>query len=80
MNGQPSALVLGDNIFYGHDLQALLHRADARTGGATMFAYHVTDPERYGVVAFDDRQRALSIEEKPKAAEEQLRGHRVVFL
>ena len=63
--GGPSALVLGDNIFYGHDLQALLKRADARTHGATVFAYHVNDPERYGVVAFDDRQRALSIEEKP---------------
>jgi len=67
VGGQPSALVLGDNIFYGHDLQALLRRADARTRGATIFAYHVSDPERYGVVAFDDRQRALSIEEKPKA-------------
>ncbi len=65
VDGQSSALVLGDNIFYGHDLQALLRRADARTQGATVFAYHVNDPERYGVVAFDDRQRALSIEEKP---------------
>jgi glucose-1-phosphate thymidylyltransferase len=67
VNGQPSALVLGDNIFYGHDLQALLKRADARTSGATIFAYHVNDPERYGVVAFDGKQRAMSIEEKPKA-------------
>jgi glucose-1-phosphate thymidylyltransferase len=67
VGGHPSALVLGDNIFYGHDLQALLRRADGRTHGATIFAYHVSDPERYGVVAFDDRQRALSIEEKPKA-------------
>ncbi|MCW5656414.1 MAG: glucose-1-phosphate thymidylyltransferase RfbA [Burkholderiaceae bacterium] len=66
VNGQPSALVLGDNIFYGHDLQALLRRADERPNGATIFAYHVSDPERYGVVAFDDRCRALSIEEKPK--------------
>jgi glucose-1-phosphate thymidylyltransferase len=64
---QPSALVLGDNIFYGHDLQPLLRRADARTGGATVFAYHVNDPERYGVVEFDAARRALSIEEKPKA-------------
>lgn len=63
--GQPSALVLGDNIFYGHDLQGLLHAATARTQGATVFAYHVTDPERYGVVAFDANKRALSIEEKP---------------
>ncbi len=62
----PSALVLGDNIFYGHDLQSLLKRAAARDQGATVFAYHVNDPERYGVVAFDARQRALSIEEKPK--------------
>jgi glucose-1-phosphate thymidylyltransferase len=67
VGGQSSALVLGDNIFYGHDLQALLRRADSRQSGATIFAYHVSNPERYGVVAFDDRQRALSIEEKPKA-------------
>ena len=62
----PSALVQGDNIFYGHDLQHLLGDADAQTGGATVFAYHVQDPERYGVVAFDAHKRALSIEEKPK--------------
>jgi len=62
----PSALVLGDNIFYGHDLVKLMQRADAQTSGASVFAYHVHDPERYGVVAFDDQQRALSIEEKPK--------------
>jgi glucose-1-phosphate thymidylyltransferase len=67
VNGQPSALVLGDNIFYGHGLQGLLHGATARTRGATVFAYHVHDPERYGVVAFDQRRRALSIEEKPSA-------------
>ncbi|MBI5258994.1 MAG: glucose-1-phosphate thymidylyltransferase RfbA [Burkholderiales bacterium] len=64
--GHPSALVLGDNIFYGHDFQTLLHRATARPDGATVFAYHVTDPERYGVVEFDAQRRALSIEEKPK--------------
>ncbi len=63
----PSALVLGDNIFHGHDLQPLLQRADGRSDGATVFAYHVNDPERYGVVAFDAQRRALSIEEKPKA-------------
>ena len=63
----PSALVLGDNIFYGHDFQPLLARAGARTSGATVFAYHVTDPERYGVVEFDAARRAVSIEEKPKA-------------
>jgi glucose-1-phosphate thymidylyltransferase len=65
--GQPSALVLGDNIFYGHDLQGLLLAAGQRTEGASVFAYHVHDPERYGVVEFDARRRALSIEEKPKA-------------
>jgi len=64
--GQPSALILGDNVFYGHDLQVLLRRSDARTRGATVFAYHVSDPQRYGVVAFDRQCRALSIEEKPK--------------
>lgn len=67
VGGAPSALVLGDNIFYGHDLQALIAGADARTSGATVFAYHVGDPERYGVVEFDERRRALSIEEKPTA-------------
>ena len=61
----PSALVLGDNIFYGHDLQHLLGDADAQTGGATVFAYHVQDPERYGVVAFNAKGKASSIEEKP---------------
>lgn len=63
---QPSALVLGDNIFYGHDLQVLLQAANAQASGATVFAYHVQDPERYGVVAFDAQGRALSIEEKPQ--------------
>ena len=63
----PSALVLGDNIFYGHDLVKLLASANARTAGASVFAYHVHDPERYGVVEFDGQQRAVSIEEKPKA-------------
>jgi len=67
VGGQPSALVLGDNIFHGHDLQPMLKRAAARDEGATVFAYHVHDPERYGVVAFDADKRALSIEEKPKA-------------
>jgi glucose-1-phosphate thymidylyltransferase len=67
VGGGPSALVLGDNIYYGHDFAQLLSRADQRTHGATVFAYHVTDPERYGVVEFDARKRALSIEEKPKA-------------
>jgi glucose-1-phosphate thymidylyltransferase len=67
VGNDPSALVLGDNIFYGHDLVKQLHSANERTGGATVFAYHVHDPERYGVVEFDSNQRALSIEEKPKA-------------
>jgi len=62
----PSALVLGDNIFHGHDFQGLLDDADQQTSGATVFAYHVQDPERYGVVAFDSAGKASSIEEKPK--------------
>jgi glucose-1-phosphate thymidylyltransferase len=66
VGGKPSALVLGDNIFYGHDFASLLARAGDRTRGATVFAYHVHDPERYGVVEFDAAKRALSIEEKPK--------------
>jgi glucose-1-phosphate thymidylyltransferase len=65
VGNHPSALVLGDNIYYGHDLVRLLNHADARSQGASVFAYHVHDPERYGVVAFDDAQRAISIEEKP---------------
>jgi glucose-1-phosphate thymidylyltransferase len=65
IGNSPSALVLGDNIFYGHDLQHLLDDADARPDGATVFAYHVQDPERYGVVAFDAAGKASSIEEKP---------------
>ncbi|MRD47248.1 glucose-1-phosphate thymidylyltransferase RfbA [Caenimonas koreensis] len=63
--GSPCALVLGDNIFYGHDLVKLLQAADARQEGATVFAYHVKDPERYGVVTLDAAGKALSIEEKP---------------
>ncbi|WP_423459256.1 glucose-1-phosphate thymidylyltransferase RfbA [Ottowia sp. VDI28] len=65
VGGAPSALVLGDNIFYGHDIETLLARADAQAAGATVFAYHVQDPERYGVVAFDAQGKAVSIEEKP---------------
>jgi glucose-1-phosphate thymidylyltransferase len=61
----PSALVLGDNIYYGHDFTHLLGDADAQTSGAAVFAYHVQDPERYGVVAFDAAGKASSIEEKP---------------
>ena len=64
--GEPSALVLGDNLFYGHALDELMARATARASGATVFAYHVRDPERYGVVEFDPAGKAISIEEKPK--------------
>lgn len=65
VGNHPSALVLGDNIFYGHDLATLIQHADQKTEGATVFAYHVHDPERYGVVAFDKNGVATSIEEKP---------------
>jgi glucose-1-phosphate thymidylyltransferase len=65
VDNKPSALVLGDNIFYGHDLVKQLRNASDRTAGATVFAYHVQDPERYGVVDFDAAMRATSIEEKP---------------
>jgi glucose-1-phosphate thymidylyltransferase len=67
VDNKPSALVLGDNIFYGHDLVKQLRSANERTTGSTVFAYHVHDPERYGVVDFDANMRATSIEEKPKA-------------
>jgi len=65
IGNDPSALVLGDNIFYGHDLHTQLEQAMQRQQGATVFAYHVQDPERYGVVAFDAQGRATSLEEKP---------------
>ena len=65
VGGAPSALILGDNIYYGHELDAMLKQAAVRTEGATVFAYHVHDPERYGVVDFDSGRRAISIEEKP---------------
>ncbi len=65
LDGAPSALVLGDNIFYGHDFNQLLANAHARSDGATVFAYHVHDPERYGVAEFDADGRVLSLEEKP---------------
>ena len=67
LDGAPSALVLGDNIFYGHDFAGLLQNANRQTHGATVFAYAVNDPERYGVVGFDAQGRAISLEEKPKA-------------
>lgn len=63
----PSALILGDNIFHGHELHELLERANEGESGATVFAYHVQDPERYGVVEFDEYRRAVSLEEKPAA-------------
>ncbi|WP_288639102.1 glucose-1-phosphate thymidylyltransferase RfbA [Comamonas kerstersii] len=65
LNGAPSALVLGDNIFYGHDFQKLLAEANAQTTGSSVFAYHVQDPERYGVAEFDAQGKVLSLEEKP---------------
>ncbi len=65
VDDRPSALILGDNLFYGHDLASIVARACAQEDGATVFAYHVDDPERYGVVDFDEAHRALSIEEKP---------------
>lgn len=65
VKGRPSTLILGDNIYFGHDLPRLLQSADARTSGASVFAYHVHDPARYGVVEFDDKGTAVSIEEKP---------------
>jgi glucose-1-phosphate thymidylyltransferase len=65
VDGHPSALVLGDNIFYGHDLGQMVNQAGARSAGATVFAYHVADPQRYGVVEFDEAGRAISLEEKP---------------
>lgn len=65
LDQHPSALVLGDNIFYGHSLETLLESANSRTSGATVFAYHVKDPERYGVADFDKTGKVLSIEEKP---------------
>ena len=65
-DGSPSALILGDNIFFGHDFQPLLRAADSRVSGATVFAYRVHDPERYGVVEFDSAGRAISLDEKPR--------------
>src|ERR1700761_7037830 len=67
VQGGPSALILGDNIFFGHGLTELMARASQRTAGATVFAYQVADPERYGVVSFDRNGRATSIEEKPSS-------------
>ncbi len=80
MRDANSALVLGDNLFYGHGMPRLLQAAVARTTGATVFAYHVRDPERYGVVSFDASGRAISIEEKPKASQLQLGGDGTLFL
>ncbi|GLR70885.1 glucose-1-phosphate thymidylyltransferase RfbA [Agaribacter marinus] len=67
IGNEPCALVLGDNLFYGHDLQKSLEAVSRKTQGATVFGYHVNDPERYGVVDFDDSWKALSIEEKPRS-------------
>ncbi len=65
VGNSPSALILGDNIYYGHEFEAMLRSADSNQDGATVFAYHVNDPERYGVVDFDAQRNAISIEEKP---------------
>ena len=65
LDGAPTTLILGDNVFYGHELERILSDADANRGGATIFGYHVADPSNYGVVDFDDAGRALSLEEKP---------------
>lgn len=65
LDGQPSALILGDNLFHGHEMHQMLERASARVDCASVFAYHVQDPERYGVVDFDEQRRAISLEEKP---------------
>ena len=73
-------LILGDNVFYGHGFQALLTSACGRTSGATVFAYRVNDPQRYGVVEFGEDQNAISIEEKPDKAKVSLCGDRAVFL
>jgi len=67
LDGGPAALILGDNIYYGHDFEAQLQTADARTDGATVFAYHVHDPQRYGVIEFDAARRPVAIVEKPAA-------------
>jgi glucose-1-phosphate thymidylyltransferase len=67
VGSEASCLILGDNIFYGHGITDMFHRASENVDGATVFAYHVSDPERYGVVEFDDKMKAISIEEKPAA-------------
>jgi glucose-1-phosphate thymidylyltransferase len=66
VGSEPSSLILGDNIYHGHGLPEILASASSRTSGASVFAYHVNDPERYGVVSFDDQMKALTIEEKPE--------------
>lgn len=67
INGEPSCLILGDNLFFGHDLESMVRRASTVTDGAVVFGYHVKDPERYGVVEFDEAGKAITIEEKPAA-------------
>ncbi|HET7408889.1 MAG TPA: glucose-1-phosphate thymidylyltransferase RfbA [Paracoccaceae bacterium] len=80
LDGSPSAMVLGDNIYYGHGLPELLAAADGRSQGGTIFGYRVADPERYGVVAFDDDGRVASIEEKPAAPKSQYAVTGLYFL
>lgn len=73
IDGDSCALILGDNIFYGYGLSGMLHRAVTKDMGATVFAYYVNDPERYGVVDFDENHQAVSLEEKPKVPKSHLR-------
>ena len=80
LDGRPSALILGDNIFYGDNLRALLHGATKQTRGATVFACWVDDPERYGVIEFDSSHRPLRIVEKPQSAKVELCGDRALLL
>lgn len=78
--GSPCALILGDNIFHGDGMESLLSRASSRSEGATIFAYEVSDPQRYGVVGFDSKGKVKSITEKPKKTQEQLCCYGAIFL
>ncbi len=80
VDGRRSALVLGDNLFYGHDLAKSVQAAAACSDGATVFAYRVSNPQAYGVVEFDAAGRAMSIEEKPRAPQVELRRDGIVLL
>ena len=76
LGDSPSTLILGDNVFYGHELEKTLHDAKAKDGGATIFGYHVSDPENYGVVEFDESGKAISLEEKPQSPKSNYSYHR----